>query len=45
LSKEASILKEKIENELTKLTDLEEKISKEMKESFIKQHENLTKIE
>ena len=45
MSKEASILKEKIENELTKLTDLEEKISKEMKESFIKQHENLTKIE
>ena len=45
MSKEASILKEKIENELTKLTDLEEKISKEMKEYFIKQHENLTKIE
>ena len=44
-SKKSIILKEKIEGELTKLTNLEDKISKEMRESFKKQHDNLTKIE
>jgi len=44
-SKESIILKEKIENELAKLTNLEQKILNEIRESFKKQHDNLTKIE
>ena len=44
-AKETIIVKEKIENELTKLKNLEDKILKEMTESFKKQHDNLTKIE
>ena len=44
-AKETNILKEKVEIELTKLKDLEDKILKEMKESFKKQHDNLTKKE
>ena len=44
-TEETNIIREKIEKELIKLNNLENKLLNEMKESFKKQHDNLIKLE